>query len=441
MVRLFCRFTSGAEANQAQSCARLTNLCEFRRHVQTEHLHIVSLNHRNAAIERIGQLHVPEERQQSFLTDLKSTLGVQGIAYLTTCNRVEFMMVDESYFCMGRLQLLFQAFNPSEEDMRELMAKAMVVHGEEAARHLLRVSSGLESMVIGEREILTQVRTALEKARQWGMAGDQLRITERIAVETAKRIFTETDIARRSVSVNALGWKAFRDQNLPKNAPLLMIGAGQTHANMARFLAKEQYTNVHILNRTPDKAAALAEPRGWTHGGLDGLHSALSQGPAAIFLCTGSDDPLLNEAESRLLPKGPLCVIDLSVPSGVSLEFRQRPDTIMVGIAELKPIADANVEGRKMAMGHGHRIVDEAIETLTARLQQRKVEIGLRDLPHQLAAVRRTALDEVFAAELQDLDPASRALVDRIAMYLEKKFVSLPMKLAKEVVMDQLDQT
>ena len=67
--------------------------------VHTEHLHIVSLHHRNAAIERIGQLHVPEDRQAAFLEQLKDTLGVQGIAYLTTCNRVEFMMVDESYFC------------------------------------------------------------------------------------------------------------------------------------------------------------------------------------------------------------------------------------------------------------------------------------------------------------------------------------------------------
>ena len=408
--------------------------------MHTDHLHIVSLHHRNVAIERIGQMHVPEDRQAAFLEQLKATLGVEGIAYLTTCNRVEFMMVDESYFCMGRLQQLFQAFSPDEEAMRDLMANAMVVHGEEAARHLLRVSAGLESMVLGEREILTQVRTAMERARQWGMAGDQLRITERIAVETAKRIFTETDIARKSVSVNALGWKAVRDWGLPKDAPLLMIGAGQTHANIARYLVKDGYTNVHVLNRTVDRADALAGPRGWTSAGLDTLSQALASGPAAIFLCTGSGEPLLDADAADRLPDGPLRVLDLSVPAGVSAAFRKRPDTLVTGIAELKPLAEANTAGRRAALGDCQRVVEEGLTELASRLQQRKVEKALRDLPTLLAEVRGTALNEVFADELSTLDGDTRELVDRIVHYLEKKYISLPMKLAKEVVMDQLDQ-
>lgn len=408
--------------------------------MHTDHLHIVSLHHRNVAIERIGQMHVPEDRQAAFLEQLKATLGVEGVAYLTTCNRVEFMMVDESYFCMGRLQQLFQAFSPDEEAMRDLMANAMVVHGEEAARHLLRVSAGLESMVLGEREILTQVRTAMERARQWGVAGDQLRITERIAVETAKRVFTETDIARKSVSVNALGWKAFRDWGLPKDASLLMIGAGQTHANIARYLVKDGYTHVHVLNRTVDRADALAGPRGWTSAGLDTLSQALASGPAAIFLCTGSDEPLLDADAADRLPGGPLRVLDLSVPAGVSASFRKRPDTHVTGIAELKPLAEANTAGRRAALGDCQRIVEEGLAELASRLQQRKVEKALRDLPTLLAEVRGTALNEVFADELSTLDGDTRELVDRIVHYLEKKYISLPMKLAKEVVMDQLDQ-
>ena len=408
--------------------------------MHTDHLPIVSQHHRNVAIERIGQLHVPEDRQPAFLEQLKATLGVQGIAYLTTCNRVEFVMVDESYFCMGRLQQLFQTFSPDEDAMRDLMANAMVVHGEEAARHLLRVSAGLESMVLGEREILTQVRTAMERARQWGMAGDQLRITERIAVETAKRVFTETDIARKSVSVNALGWKAFRDWGLPKDAPLLMIGAGQTHANIARYLVKEGYTHVHVLNRTVDRADALASPRGWTSAGLDTLSEALATGPATIFLCTGSDTPLLDAAAADKLPNGPLRVLDLSVPAGVAPSFRERKDTHVTGIAELKPLAEANTAGRRAALGDCQRIVEEGLTELASRLQQRKVEKALRDLPTLLAEVRGTALNEVFADELSNLDGDTRELVDRIVHYLEKKYISLPMKLAKEVVMDQLDQ-
>ena len=408
--------------------------------MHNEHLHIVSLHHRNASIERIGQLHVPEERQEAFLTDLKTALGLEGIAYLTTCNRVEFVMVDEAYFCMGRLQKLFHAFHPDEEAMRDLMANAMVVHGDEAVRHLLRVSSGLESMVLGEREILTQVRKAMEQARTWGLAGDQLRITERVAVETAKRVFTETNIARLSVSVNALGWKAFREWGLAKDARLLMIGAGQTHANIARYLTKEGYTHVHVLNRTASKAEALAAPRDWTWASMDALHDALAQGPDAIFLCTGSDRAILDAAAASALPEKRVRVLDLSVPAGVNGAFRQRPDTEVMGIAELQPIAEANTAGRRAALGDCQNIVEEGMSELASRLQQRKVEKALRDLPALIAEVRHTALNEVFAAELDNLDGDSRELVDRSVQYLEKKYISLPMRLAKEVVMEQLDQ-
>ena len=190
---------------------------------------------------------------------------------------------------MGRLQQLFQTFQPNEEDMRTLMASAMVLHGEEAVRHLLRVTAGLESMVLGEREILTQVRSAMERSREWKLAGDQLRITERIAVETAKQVFTETDIARNSVSVNALGWKAFLERGLAKDAPVLIIGAGQTHANIARYLVKDGYTHVHVLNRTVDRADALAGDVtvGITDPDDDPSNAGLDEGVTARTGATG----------------------------------------------------------------------------------------------------------------------------------------------------------
>lgn len=408
--------------------------------MRQEHLHIVSLNHRNAPVERIGRLHVPEEDQFQFLSALKASLGVQGIAYLTTCNRVEFIMVDEAYFCMGRLQQLFQHFKPDAAELRSLMGTAMVLHGEEAARHLLRVSAGLESMVLGEREILTQIRSALERARQWNLAGDQLRITERIAVETAKRVFTETDIAKRSVSVNALGWKAFQEAGIDTEDPVLVIGAGQTNANLARFLEKRGHTRVRVLNRTASKAQALATQRNWEWGGMERLSESLAAGPSAIFLCTGSATPLLDQAQADLLPAGPCFVLDLSVPAGVTDAFRQRPATQIVGISALKPLADANVAGRRAAMGDCQAIIDEAMAELSLRLQQREVELALRELPALLAAVRNTALGEVFADELAELDGETRNLVDRIVAYLEKKYVSVPMKLAREAVMEHLEK-
>ena len=112
----------------------------------------------------------------------------------------------------------------------------------------------------------------------------------------------------------------------------------------------------------------------------------------------------------------------------------------MVGIAELKPMADENVAGRRAALGDCQRIIDESLLELSNRLQQREVELALRELPTLLAAVRNTALGEVFADELAELDGETRSLVDRIVDYLEKKYVSVPMKLAREAVMEHLEK-
>jgi glutamyl-tRNA reductase len=141
-----------------------------------------------------------------------------------------------------------------------------------------------------------------------------------------------------------------------------------------------------------------------------------------------------------MLPEGRVFVLDLSVPTGVTDAFRSRTNTTVVGIAELKPMADQNVAGRREALGDCQHIIDESLIELSNRLQQREVELALRELPTLLAAVRNTALGEVFADELAELDGETRSLVDRIVDYLEKKYVSVPMKLAREAVMEHLDK-
>jgi glutamyl-tRNA reductase len=120
--------------------------------------------------------------------------------------------------------------------------------------------------------------------------------------------------------------------------------------------------------------------------------------------------------------------------------FRNRPDITVVGMAELKPLADQNAAGRRSAMGACQNIIEAAMAELTSRLQQRDVELALRELPELLAAVRNTALGEVFADELAGLDGDTRNLVDRIVAYLEKKYVSVPMKMAREAVMEHREK-
>ena len=404
-----------------------------------EHLQILSLNFQHASIEDVGLLHVAPDDQPAVLNNWKIQLGLQGIVFLSTCNRVEFIMSDEKYFCMGRQAFLMQQFGLAPEAFTRIMAAVQVYRGEKAMRHLMRVASSLESMVLGEREILTQVREAFDLAMKHRLAGDRLRVTGRSVVETAKKVFTDTDVATQAVSVNSLGWQAFKAWNLRQDASILMIGAGATNTSVGRFLGKAGYRNVHVLNRSLERAQALADIlQTSTVGTLDSLPEALAAGPDAIVICTGSDQALLTKEHARMLPPGSLHVLDLGVPSDLDAGFRERPELTVVDMTALKESADQNLSIRATEVGKCESLLEAGLVEYAERLQAREVELSLIELPNMIKAIRDTAMGDIFAEDLEGLDAEARLVVERIVAYLEKKYVGLPMKLAKEAVLEQL---
>ena len=404
-----------------------------------EHLQILSLNFQHASIEDVGLLHVAPDEQPAVLTNWKIQLGLQGIVFLSTCNRVEFIMSDEKYFCMGRQAHLMQQFGLAPDAFTRIMAAVQVYRGEQAMRHLMRVASSLESMVLGEREILTQVREAFDLAMKHRLAGDRLRVTGRSVVETAKKVFTDTDVATQAVSVNSLGWQAFKTWNLPQDASILMIGAGATNTSVGRFLSKAGHHNVRVLNRSLKRAQALADILHTSQvGTLDALPEALAAGPDAIVICTGSDQALLTGEHATMLPAGPLHVLDLGVPSDLDAGFRERPALTVVDMTALKEIADQNLAIRATEVGKCESLLEAGLVEYIERLQAREVELALIELPKMIKAIRDTAMGDIFAEDLEGLDAEARQVVERIVAYLEKKYVGLPMKLAKEAVLEQL---
>lgn len=404
-----------------------------------EHLQILSLNVQHASVDDVGLLHVALENQPATISTWVKELELQGMVFLSTCNRVEFILSDDKYFCMGRTTQLLQRFGLEPAALGRVTAALQAYRGEEAMRHLMRVASSLESMVLGEREILTQVREAFDLAMEHRLAGDRLRVAGRSVVETAKKVFTQTDVATQAVSVNSLGWQAFKSWNLPLDAPILMVGAGATNTAVGRFLVKAGYRNVRVVNRSLERAQALAEVLGTDRAGtLDDLAEALKDGPRAMVVCTGSDAALLGANHARMLPEGPLNVLDLGVPSDVDANFRERPDLTVVDMAALKEVADLNLAIRATEVSKCESLLEAGLNEYLERLQAREVELALIELPQMIKAIRETAMGEIFADDLEGLDAEARQVVERIVAYLEKKYVGLPMKLAKEAVLEQL---
>jgi glutamyl-tRNA reductase len=292
-------------------------------------------------------------------------------------------------------------------------------------------------MIVGEREIITQVRNAFESSKEMGLTADFIRVVMRHTVETAKRVYTETSIANKPVSVVALAYHTLRDMDISLDARVLMIGAGMTNSNMAKFLKKHGFKNFTVFNRTEEKALLLAKDLHGTGYGLDALHT-FDKGFDIIITCTGSEAPIITpEIYTHLLQgeKTKKVVIDIAIPHDLDAEIVKNNHLTHISIDFLQKISDRNLLERSKEIVHVEQILSEAIESFMYIHKMRQVEIAMREVPNMVKDIRATAINEVFKKEIQTLDDGSREVLDKIIGYMEKKYMSMPMKLAKEIML------
>ena len=205
---------------------------------------IISLTHKLAPLELIGKLHLDENHQQDYLGGLKIRMELKELMFLSTCNRVEFVVNTDREIAPEFLSDLFYSINSrlTKEDLSALVEKTITYEGDSALTHLFEVSASLDSLVVGEREIITQVRKSYEFCNLLGLTGDTIRLAIKQTIETAKQVYTDTDIAKNPVSIVSLAYRQLRSLGIKNNARIVFVGAGETNANMAKYLKKHQNT-------------------------------------------------------------------------------------------------------------------------------------------------------------------------------------------------------
>lgn len=227
-------------------------LCSVLLDIELESFYSIVFTHRNLSVDDIGNLHISEDEQAIRLNDIKQKFDLKELMFLSTCNRVEFQLVSPEVvgesFVNNFLITLYPHLNGKQ--VLKLQNASKVYSGIEAVKHMLDVASSIDSMVVGEREIITQVRNAFNLSRENGLTGDFIRILVRHTIETAKQVYTETNIAKKPVSVVSLAYHRLKQLNIPLDARFLIIGAGVTNTNMSRFLKKHGFTNFVLFNRT-----------------------------------------------------------------------------------------------------------------------------------------------------------------------------------------------
>ena len=404
-------------------------------------LKIISLNIKKASPEDIGKLYAEGDALGARLAHLKHTLGLQELMYLATCNRTEFLIRTSCGFDKDYLESVLLAFNDNlgQEELLDLVAKLDVYEGPDAILHLTNVASSLDSMVVGEREIITQVRNAYDFSKSLGLTGDLLRLVVRHSIVTAKKIYSQTDISKHPVSVVSLAYRRLRELNIDIDSRLLIIGAGQTNTAMAKYLKKHGFNNLVVFNRTLANAQLLAKELNGSAYDLVDLGDK-GQGFDVIITCTGASDYIITKELYAKMLNGDTdrkLVIDLAVPADFDPEIAQNSNINLVAINNLKEIAESNLKQRKGELVQCQAIIDNALQEFKKVFKERQVELAMSEVPEKVKEIVNTALNTVYAKDVEKLDTSAKETLDKVLRYVERKYISVPMKMAKDVLLDK----
>ncbi len=406
-----------------------------------EYLKVIAFTHHHIDLKSLGKLVICDQSLDSRLKNIQAELPVSEIFYIGTCNRVEFVFLTkektDKEFVTRFLTVLDMGL--PAEFMERFLDNVTVYENEEAFNHLLRTSCSLESLVVGEKEILAQIRRAYENCRDAGFTGDYMRMIMERVVKTAKEVYTHTNISKNPVSVVSLAYRKLKELNMCGNSRILIIGAGETNQNIAKYLNKHKYSNFSIFNRTLSKAETLAEELNGKAYPLSALED-FNEGFDVIITCTGSTEAIIDEKLYAKLLNGDSnkkVIVDLAIPNDVAPAVIHHNPVHYIEVESLKEVARKNIQERYNELVHAEEIISNNITEFFSVLKQRRIEIAMQEVPRKIKEIKNTAINGVFAEEISQMDEASREVLERVMNYMEKKYISVPMVMAKEILVNQ----
>jgi len=408
-------------------------------------LKTVAFTYKRTPLKELNRFYLHEENRKERLAFLKYNCDLSEILYVATCNRIEFIFTTEHECNKRFLTKFWKNFRQdwSEEDVDFALEHAEVFEGEEALKHIYRVASSLDSLVIGEREIITQVRKAYEVCKSEGLTGDFLRLVVKGTITTAKQVYTDTKIANNPVSVVSLAERELRNRNLGNKTRILMIGAGETNTNLSKYLVKHGFNSFAIFNRSLENATKLARTLTTDLVKADAYKlsdlSTYKKGFDVLVVCTSSPEIIITPELYKSLLAGDdksKVIIDLAVPSNIHSAVLESKNSDLIDITRLKAIAELNLSERQNEFYAAEEIIEENLISFKQLHRTRKVELKMKDVPQKIRQIKDKAVNDVFADDINTLDEHSKVVLGKVLDYIKKKCISLPMIMTKEIILE-----
>ena len=393
-------------------------------------LQLLGVNHRTAPVEVRERLAIPESKLPQALQQLMTVPGVNEAMILSTCNRVEIVAqttngsTDLRHFLRQYFSVDPAPYEPHLYEFRQ----------DDAVRHVFRVASSLDSMVVGEPQILGQVKEAYATARAAGTVQSYLDLLLTRAFAVAKRVRTETAVGSSSVSVASvaveLAGKIFGSL---EGKHVCIVGAGKMSELAARHLVAQGAGPVFVANRTYERACALAERFGGQAIKFDKLYDHCERADVVITSTGAPVTIFKREHGARFLAKRrnrPMFFIDLAVPRDVDPEMSKLDGIFVYDIDDLQEAVSSHVESRKKEAEHAESIIQTEVERFHARLQTLHVVPTIVSLQDQFETIRQAELDRV-RGRLGKLTPEQEMAVEALTHGIVNKIMHTPIRSLK----------
>ena len=390
-------------------------------------LQLLGVNHRTAPVEVRERLAIPERKLAEALQNLMTVPGVNEGLILSTCNRVEILAqtangsTDLRHFLKQYFNVDPAHYEPHLYEFRQ----------SDAIRHVFRVAASLDSMVVGEPQILGQVKEAYATARAAGTVQSYLDLLLTRAFAVAKRVRTETAVGASSVSVASvaveLAGKIFGSL---EGKHVCLVGAGKMSELAARHLVAQGAGPVFVANRTYERACSLAERFGGQAIRFDKLYDYCERADIVIT-STGAPVAIFRrEHGEKFLAKRknrPMFFIDIAVPRDVDPEMNKLDGIFVYDIDDLQDAVASHVEGRRKEADHAEGIIEAEVERFQARLQTLHVVPTIVSLQDQFETIRQAELDRV-RGRLGKLTPEQEMAVEALSHGIINKILHTPMR-------------
>lgn len=348
--------------------------------------YVVGLSYKKADAEMRGKFSLDEKAKNSLLEQAKKE-GIEGLFIISTCNRTEIYG-----FAQHPFQLIKLLCDNSQGTVEDFQNYAYVYKNKEAVEHIFKVGTGLDSQILGDFEIISQIKQGFTESKKKKLANAFLERLVNAVIQASKRVKNETEISSGATSVSfaAVQYIMNTIENIG-DKKLVLFGIGKIGRNTCENLVKHtKNDHIVLINRTKEKAEKIAGKFHLVVKEYSQLQEEL-QNTDVLIVATGAQNPTIDA--SVLNPKKPLLILDLSIPKNVNENVRNLENVTLVHMDHLSQITDETLEKRKEQIPAAEEIIKEIIAEFSSWTKSRKFAPTIHSLKEKLATIKKSELN------------------------------------------------